>query len=261
MALRAQLRRTSASILIPLATLGLAALALPGAATATPAITSFKATILPIPGFRGTGDKLGAGAIVQATATISGTEYWGSPPPATGLKVFAPAGMKLHRHGFATCAASLLERVGPQRCPRRSIAGPKGSVSGVVSFGGERVGETASVQAFFAPGGGIEAFVDGATPVSFEIIANDHIVRAARPFGHELVGEVPLIETVPGAPYASFVSGRISAGAAYRRGGRMVSYIRLPKTCARGGWPMKVEVEFLGGATAQAAYKTPCPKR
>jgi len=256
------LRKTSttSAVLGLLAVLGLAVLGLAATASAAPTFT-FKVTAVPIPGFRGTGDILGAGAVLQGEGTISGTEYGGSPPPLTGIDVFAPAGAKLHPQGFATCAPSTIEQSGPTPCPKTSIAGPKGSATGVVSFGSERVEETASVQPFFAPGGGVEAFVDGTTPVSLEILAPGHFVDSSPPFGPEFIGEVPLIETVPGALDASFERGTVRVGAAYKQGRKTISYITIPKRCTNGGWPIKVQLSFYGGATAEASYTMPCPKR
>jgi len=243
-----------------LAMLGLAVLSLTATAVAAPTFT-FKTKALPIPGFPGTGDILGAGAAIQFEGTISGTEYGGFPPPLIGVKYYAPAGAKLHPQGFATCAPSTIEKEGPGPCPKTSIAGPKGSAGGVVSFGSERVHETVSVQPFFAPGGNLEFFVDGTTPVSLEILATGHVVGSSPPFGLEVVGEVPLIETVPGALDASAEEGTIKVGAAYRQGKKTISYVTIPKKCPQGGWPVKVELSFLGGAIAEASYKMPCPKK
>jgi hypothetical protein len=243
-----------------LAALGLAVLGLPVTASAAPTFT-FKTKALPIPGFPGTGDILGAGAAIQFEGTISGTEYGGFPPPLIGVKYYAPAGAKLHPQGFATCAPNTIEKEGPGPCPKTSIAGPKGSAGGVVSFGSERVHETVSVQPFFAPGGNLEFFVDGTTPVSLEILATGHVIGSSPPFGLEVVGEVPLIETVPGALDASAEEGTIKVGAAYRQGKKTISYVTIPKKCPQGGWPVKVELSFLGGATAEASYKMPCPKK
>jgi hypothetical protein len=250
------LRRMS----ITLAMLGLAVLGLVASASAAPTFT-FKTKAVPIPGFPHTGDILGAGAVIQVEGKISGTEYGGSAPPLTEVKFYAPAGTKVHPQGFATCAPSVIEKSGPGPCPKHSIAGPKGFATGVVSFGSERVQETASVQFFFAPGGGLEGFVDGTTPVSLEILAKGgHVVGASPPFGLEFYGEVPLIETVPGALDASFEEGTIKVGAAYQQGKKMISYITLPKKCPKSGLPLKAELSFLGGATAEAAYKMPCPR-
>jgi hypothetical protein len=243
-----------------LALLGLAVLAVASAVSAAPIVT-IKTKALPIPGFPGTGNLLGAGAIIELDAKITGTEYGGFPPPLTGVKYYAPAGAKLHPQGFATCSPAVIEESGPGPCPKQSIAGPKGSGVGVVSFGDERVEETASVQPFFAPGGNLEFFVDGTTPVSLEILASGHVVSFAPPFGLEVIGEVPLIESVPDAPDASFEQGTIEVGAAYRDGKRTVSYVTVPKKCPKGGLPVKVELSFLGGATAEASYKMPCPKK
>jgi hypothetical protein len=249
------LRRMSTTLTM-LAMLGLS---LSASATATPTFT-FKTKALPIPGFPHTGDIFGAGAVIQVEGAISGTEYGGFPPPLTGVKYYAPAGARLHPQGFATCAPSVIETSGPAPCPKTSVAGSKGYFSGVVSFGAERVHETASVQPFFAPGGNLEFFADGVTPVSIEILATGHVVSSAPPFGLEVVGEVPLIETVPGALDASLQEGAVTVGAAYRQGKRVISYVTVPKTCPQGSWPVKVELSFLGGETAESTYKMPCPK-
>jgi hypothetical protein len=254
-------RRTSTTTLATLAVLGLAVLCLSVLASASAAPTfTFKTKALPIPGFPHTGDIRGAGAVIQFEGTIAGTEYGGFPPPLTGIKYYAPAGAQLHPQGFATCAPTVIEESGPASCPKQSIAGPKGSAGGVVSFGTERVHETVSVQPFFAPGGNLEFFADGVTPVSIEILATGHVVASAPPFGLEVIGEVPLIETVPGALDASVQEGTVTAGAAYKRGKQTISYVTLPQRCPQGSWPVKVELSFLGGATAEASYKMPCPK-
>ncbi|HEY7830477.1 MAG TPA: hypothetical protein VIC06_07940 [Solirubrobacteraceae bacterium] len=250
------LRRMSAG----LAVIGLAALGLAIPASAAPTFT-FKTAALPIPGFPGTGDSLGAGAVIQVEGQISGTEYGGYPPPLTGIRYFAPAGAKLHPQGFASCAPTAIESNGPESCPKKSIAGPKGSGTGVVSFGAERVQETASVQPFFAPGGGLELFLDGSTPVSLEILAAGQVVKSSPPFSLEFIGSVPLIETVPGALDASILKGTVRIGAAYRQGKQTISYVTVPKKCTKGGWPVKVELSFLGGATVEASYKMPCPRK
>jgi hypothetical protein len=244
-----------------LALVALVALSLPAGAAATPVITSFKETIMPIPGFPGTGDHLGAGAEIHGEAKISGTEYGGAPPPLIEGKVWGPAGLVLHSQGFATCAPTVLEQTGPSACPTKSIAGPKGFGVGVVSFAGERVQERASVQPFFAPGGSVEAFVEGSSPVSLEFVAVAHVVRASPPFGLEFSAQIPLIETVPGALDASVIEGGLSVGAAYKQGKQTISYITLPRKCGTGGWPAKLELRFLGGATAEASFSVPCPRR
>ncbi|HEY7962110.1 MAG TPA: hypothetical protein VID29_09330 [Solirubrobacteraceae bacterium] len=242
------------------AVLALAVLGLSATAAAAPTI-AFKISAVPIPGVPGTGNILGAGAALQAHGTISGTEYGGSPLPVTGIKFYAPAGIKLHPSGFATCAPATIEKGTPGACPKKSIAGPKGFVTGVVSFGEARVSETVSVQPFFAPNGNLEFTVDGTTPAALDYLVSGHVTSASPPFGLEVAAEVPLIETVPGALDASAEKGTLRVGAAYRQGKKTISYITLPSRCPKGGLPVKVEVSFLGGAIAAGSGTMPCPRR
>jgi hypothetical protein len=255
---RARVRFMSLGSLV-VAALGAVALVLPGAAAAAPTVT-MTAKAVPIPGYPHTGNILGAGAGLQTHFTISGTEYGGFPAPLTGVKFYGPASAKLHPQGFATCAASVLEKSGPSACSKKSAAGPKGSASGVVSFGTERVHETVSVQGFFAPGGGLSFFVDGTTPVSIEILSTGKVINSSPPFGPTLTAQVPLIETVPGALDASAQEINVTVGAAYKKGKKKVYYITVPKKCPKGGFPLKAELSFYGGGVSTASYKAPCPK-
>jgi hypothetical protein len=243
-----------------LALLGLAVLGLSATASAAPTIT-MKAKAVPIPGFPHTGNILGAGAALQTEYTISGTEYGGFPPPLTGIKFFGPASAKLHPQGFATCSENVLKEKGPASCPAKSKAGPAGSANGVVSFGTERVAETVSVLPFFAPGGNLQFYVQGTSPVSIEIISKGKVINSSPPFGPTVEAEVPLVESVPGALDASAKEISVRVGAAYKKGKKTFYYITVPKKCPKGGFPLKTTMSFLGGATAEASYKAPCPKK
>jgi hypothetical protein len=242
-----------------LAVLLLAVLTLAETAAALPTAT-FKVKPVPIPGFRGTGDILGAATEIETQVTISGTEYGGYPSPLTGLNIYAPAGFRVTPAGFPTCATSVLELRGAGACPSKSGAGPQGTGLGVVSFGGERVPEEVTIQPFFAPAGGVTFYVKGNTPASFEVLEPGHWVMAGAPFGPEMIVVVPLIETAPGANDASVTSFRVKVGAAFRRRGRTISYLTNPKRCPRGGFPAKLELRFLSGETVTVAATVPCPK-
>ena len=183
--------------IVPAVVLVLAVACLPAAASAAPTVT-FKARAVPIPGFRGTGNILGAGAALQVQYTISGTEYGGFPPPLIGVNFFTPAGTRLHPRGFATCSPAALQNRGPGACPRRSRVTLSGTALGVVSFGSERVQERASIQAFFAPGGALQFYTQGSSPVSLEFLSPSHVVGTGRPYAQKFVTSVPLIATVPG---------------------------------------------------------------
>jgi hypothetical protein len=187
-----------------------------------------------------------------------------------GVRFYLPSGAKLHTAGFPTCATSVLEQLGPSHCSASSHAGPTGSALGIVSFGSERVEEKTTVESFYAPGGGIEFFTDGHSPTSIEVLSSGHYVNLAGAggYGPELVTEVPLVSTVPGAPYASVETIDVEAGSAYRSHGRAVYYGTVPTTCPKGGFALKTEVLFdENGAnpivpeSVPVAYRVPCPRK
>ena len=141
---------------------------------------------------------------------------------------------------------------------------------GIVSFGSERVEERATLESFYAPNGGIEFFTNGHSPVSLEILSSGHYVHlgGAGGFGPELVANVPLVSTVPGAPFVSVESISVKAGSARRVHGKPVYYGRVPKKCPKGGFLMKTELIFdENGATppipevVTATYRSRCPKK
>jgi len=252
-----------------LAVLGLTAvvLALPGVSAAAPTVT-FKAKAVPIKGFPGTGNILGAGTAIQAEYTISGKEYGGFPAPLMGVNFYLPKGTVLHPSGFPTCAESVLLPTGqgPKACPKGSSAGPVGRFRGVVAFGTEIVPEEGTIESFYSPGGGITFFSFGHEPVLLEILSSGHYVGASGLYSKELIANVPLVETVPGAQDASVESISVKAGSAIKKGGKTIYYGRVPKKCPKGGFPVKTELMFagLGGLTAETVtklYKAPCPRK
>jgi hypothetical protein len=262
-------RSHTLSLVVGLACLAIAAVSLPAAAFAAPNVT-VKAKILPVlknpaspkgGSYSKTGNILGAGASVEAQMTISGTEYGGFPSPLTGVVVYLPSGTKLHPQGFATCSNAILETHEVQNCPKKSIASPKGEVLGVVSFGASRVQEKATVQAFFTPGGNIAFFTEGREPTVIEILSTGRFSGASNPFSQKLTAVVPLVSTVPGAPYASVLSIKIRVGAAFMQGKKLISYGTVPKKCPKGGFPAKTELKYLSGETSTVSIKVPCPKK
>ena len=251
-----------------LAVLGLALAALSGAASAAPTVR-LRVEPVPIAGFPHTGYILGHGAALQAEYAIEGTEYGGFPPPLIGVSFYLPQGTKLHPSGFPTCPRTTLEPAGqgPTACPKGSAAGPVGKVLGVVAFGKERVPEEATLESFYAPGGGLEFFTAGHSPVSLEILSSARYVNlSGGGFSQKLVSQVPLVETVPGAPDASVERISVKVGSAVRKNGRTIYYGVLPSSCPREGFTVRSELTFagLGGlaqTTVTVSYKAPCPRR
>jgi hypothetical protein len=245
-----------------LALLGLAVLSLTGIASAAPVVT-LNAKAVPIAGFPGTGNILGAGAAVEAKYTIKGTESTGGvPSQITHVNFFLPAGSKINSNGFVTCPPATLENIGPSGCPKKSQASPVGTAGVVDPIGGELVKENATLQAFFAPGGGLQFYANAASPISAQLlVAKGTFIKAAAPYGMELSTDVELIQSVPGAPAVSTESITIKVGAAYKKGKKTISYGTLPTKCPKGGFPVKSEITFATGETSTATYKAPCPKK
>ncbi|HYM56022.1 MAG TPA: hypothetical protein VES97_11705, partial [Solirubrobacteraceae bacterium] len=85
----------------------------------------------------------------------------------------------------------------------------------------------------------------------------------------ELMAEVPLVETVQGAPDGSVEHITVQVGAAYKKHGKWTYYGTVPTKCPKGGFPVKSEMIFANtallpervpGAIVKTQYKVPCPK-
>jgi hypothetical protein len=255
---------------------------LTGSHVAPPSVpsVSFKARFLPIMGFPGTGNIYGSGASIALEYAIEGSEYGGYPPPLLGVSLSLPSGTRLRQSGFPTCRPTTSEPPGlePSACPRGSAAGPVGTAEAVVASGNHRVPEQLALETFFAPGGGLQLLIAGQTPVAREVLAPTRVLdlSGAEGYGPKLVTELPLIETEPGAAYASLERIAIRIGSAYRRLGRATYYVDVPKRgqCPVGGARFKAELTFAGlGAEGRATsdpsreqtvtsiYRAPCPRR
>lgn len=258
------------------ALLGLAALSVPAAASATPTVT-LKAKIVPIqknlkkkggPTYPHTGNILGAPAALEANFTITGTEYGqGHPAPLRRVNVYLPKGTKLSTKGFTTCPVSNFAKLEPEKCPAASFAGPPGEANGVVDFGGTAVKEKVSVQSYFASGGKLTFYIEGTSPAVIEKYAAGTIKKVGGgTYGQELATEVPLISTVPGGFDASAEMIKVTVGAAFMKGKKLVSYGTVPSTCPKGGkFPGKAELFFGEGEESswekvEAKTTVPCPK-
>jgi hypothetical protein len=248
-----------------LALLGLAvmALGLPASALAAPQV-KVTVKILPIlkdqtkpkGGFwPHTGNFLGAPASLETKFTIKGIEYKGFPAPIRKVAVYLPKGVGINTKGFQTCSISLLEAKEPERCPKGSLASPAGFAP-----------QSVKIQAYFAPGGGLNFFVEGVDPTVIEIPFAGSFSGASGLFGKKFSTEVPLIETLPGADAAVAETTSVTIGAAIKKGGKLISLGTIPKKCPKGGFPGKGEMWF--GAGPEATWekvtietKVPCPKK
>jgi hypothetical protein len=219
------------------------------AGTAAAIVTTLKASF--------SGD-LGEGTTVTDEFTFSGTEYGGRPEPLTNLTVHLPGGVGGSQAGFATCEASTITMTGIGGCPPGSLAGPKTSISMLVSFGTETVAETGTVQAVFGAGETLNFFVDATTPVSVEVLMTGTYTVDSAPYSHMLNLTVPQIESVPGALHASITALTLAFGTSRNEDGSEVHSVTAPQECPHDGFEWRANIAFDGGANAEATYRSPC---
>lgn len=249
--------------------LALAAIGGGAQALAQPTSATMQLRVVPIPielraahgaAYPGTGDVLGEGFTLEGDVQVTGDEYGGFPPPLTSVSAFAPAGVTLHMHRFPICPQAILESHEVGKCPRDSQMA-NGSVSGVVAFGGDRVHEALTLQAFFAGAQKIAYYAEGTSPALVEILGSGTITAAGGAFSHEFNAAVPLVETVPEAPYAVATSAHLRIGIARRQGSHLIPLMTLPTRCPNGGLLVRVRLGFLVGAPVQMDVRLPCPAR
>ncbi len=269
-----------------LALLGAAVLGVPAAASAVPTVT-FKAKAVPVPKnltkkggptWPGTGNILGKPAAFEAVFTIKGNEYPTAsegftegtllnvgPAPLRRVEVYLPKGTKITTKGFPTCSKSKFENHLEPPCPKGSEASPPGEAGGKVFFGKTAVAEKVLVQAYFTSSG-LTFWIEGKEPASIEKYAEGGITGASGAFSKKLTSNVPLIETVSGAPFAMAEQIKVTVGAIVKKGGKLISYGTVPTSCPKGGFPIKAEMWF-GGSESESSWqkvekttKVPCPK-
>jgi hypothetical protein len=246
----ARLRGTLAALVVAIAVV------LIGTDAASAATVSF------VPAF-GTG-YLGSSGSVNAAFSITGTEYAGAPQPINEVVVDVPAGVSGSHAGLPTCSPATLTNIGPAGCPAGSLAGAAGRLKMVVSFGNERVPETASLQAFFAPEEGLDFYFQGTSPVALEATATATYTDANPPYSRALKLAIPTIETVPAAPLVSITSIELALGASHEEGGVSSKGVVLPPVCPESGafrWAGRIGFYQSGAqeVTAQSACPAAAP--
>jgi hypothetical protein len=111
-------------------------------------------------------------------------------------------------------------------------------------------------------------YVDGAEPVSAQIVFPGLLLPAPAPFGGAVSLDVPLVPSWPEGPYVAIVKLRSTLGPEHLTyyehvRGRVVPYnpqgVLLPKVCPRGGFRFAGTFTFLDGSRATAKTAVPCP--
>jgi hypothetical protein len=195
------------------------------------------------------------------------------PPPLTQIELRYPnnLGIALSGLGLATCAPLTLSELGPSGCPPNSIMGRGEAFTGIV-LGVTPIRENAPIWIVRAPDQeghlSVLFYSEGSTPVDTHIEFPGILLPADAPFGGVVSIGIPLVPTLPGAPYISVIHlhatiGPIGVTYYEHVGGVTLSYtpkgILLPSSCPRGGFPFAATFSFLDGSEAKATTAIPCP--
>jgi hypothetical protein len=195
------------------------------------------------------------------------------PPPLTGVELRYPASIDLllNNLGIATCTVGVLEEDGPGGCSPNAVMGFGEVFTGVV-FGDKTVRETAPITVFRAPNQSenlaVLFYAQGSVPVDARVIFPGLLLPSPSPFGGVVNIHVPLVETLPGAPYVSVTGLRSTIGPRkvvyYEQvDGRVLAYqprgILLPRRCPKGGFPFSARFTFSDGSVSSAAARIRCP--
>jgi hypothetical protein len=237
---------------------------------------------LPALAHAGTGAKLGAAFMPnrlggRTTLEFSFTLAAASgdvPPPLTQIELRYPRnlGIDLSRLGLSTCTSIELEASGPRGCPTNSVMG-YGVVGTSVELGTSVVAEDAPITIFRAQTNdgrfGLLFYAEGKHPVETDIVFSGILLPAGEPFGGKVSVAVPLVPTLPGAPYVSVVHLDATIGphrVTYyeRRGGLTYAFkplgILMPPSCPQGGFPFAAAFTFSDETTSRARTYANCPR-
>jgi hypothetical protein len=216
-------------------------------------------------------DKLGTPTNLSATATFHSSTA--VPSPVSKVTAYLPAGMVIDVRGAGTCVAAKLEAGGPSACPADSRVGFGGGV-GLIELAKEVIREPYTLDLFLGPRESghlvVLAYVDAASPASFQIVVVAREVRAPKPYGLGFTIDIPPIPTLPEASNASIESAFLTLGdknvAYYKQvhGKRKLLHVQgivVPKTCPSGGFPIKATIDFTDNTTLTATPAIPCPRK
>ncbi len=195
------------------------------------------------------------------------------PPPLTEAEVRYPAGLdpELSGLGIDECTAAALEAAGIGACPPDSVMGDGQAIAEFL-IGHHIVREVASLTAVRTTEkeGHLTMlmYLYDETAVSTQLILTSRVLPADGPFAGDLDIQVPLLQSISGAPDVSVAEIELGLGPESLNysedvGGKMTHYIpegiTLPKRCPRGGFPFAVTLGFEGGGQASARTAVACP--
>ncbi len=195
------------------------------------------------------------------------------PPPLVEMQLRYPRGINffLNDLGIRRCAQSVLEASGPAGCPPDSAMGYGVVETGIV-LGDTPVQESSPITVLRAPERdghlALLFFAEGREPVVTNVIFSGVLLSAREPFGGNVKIGVPLVETLPGAPYVSVLHLHATIGPKHLTyyhnvDGVSLAFapqgILLPPRCPRASFPFAAIFVFSDGTRALASTTVQCP--
>jgi hypothetical protein len=195
------------------------------------------------------------------------------PPPLTEMQLRYPRGVNffLNDLGIGRCSQRALEASGPAGCPPNSAMGYGVVLTGIV-LGDTPVQESSPITVLRAPerGGHLALlfFAEGRQPVVTDVVFSGLLLPARDPFGGNVEIGVPLVETLPGAPYVSVLHLHATIGPEHltyyhKVDGVSLAFapkgLLLPPTCPAAAFPFAAVFVFSDGTRAAASTTVPCP--
>ncbi|HEX5308036.1 MAG TPA: hypothetical protein VFW38_03040 [Solirubrobacteraceae bacterium] len=194
------------------------------------------------------------------------------PEPLTAIELRYPSnlGLGLSGLGLATCDTATMQAAGPGGCPPNAVMGFGEVLTGVV-LGTQIVSEAAPITIMRAPDEegrlAVLFYAEGTQPIDARIIFPGLLLPSRGPFGGVVNIGVPLVETLPGAPYVSVIKLHSTIGPKkvvyYEQvDGHTLAYqprgILLPRRCPAGGFPFAARFLFNNETSASAKTTIPC---
>lgn len=219
-------------------------------------------------------ERLGQGTTIKFAFAITATGG-GVPSPVTRIELRYPKhfGLVTSGLGLASCTEQILEELGPEGCPSRSLMGEGTAIAEVQVGNEERLQEQAHTAIFMAPLGGenihIEFMVNDYSPLSAQLIFPGLLLPASPPYGGNLSIPVPLLESFTEGPDVALVKvsstiGPLGLTYYEHRHGKYVPYtpsgVVLPSRCPAGGFPFAITFHFADGTSTASTTTVPCPR-
>ncbi len=217
-------------------------------------------------------EHLGKGTTIEFSFDIVAVGG-GVPSPVTQIDLLYPKhiGIVTSGLGVASCTTTLLNELGPDGCPSRSLMG-YGTATAEIQVGAEILEEPATTTVFMAPlaEGNINLafYVNGETPLEADLLFPGLLLPSTPPYGGDLAITVPLLESFPKGPDVALVKLRSTIGPLgvtyYERiHHKFVPYqpsgIILPSHCPSHGFPFAVTFAFADGSHTTSHATVPCP--